>query len=156
MDNNMNHMQPYEVPPMQNAPGKTMLKVVSIVFIVVCALFILGTLINILLLNWTLPYFGGEAMRGAWIIYYGVNLVFGTFGIIMGIMGVRFCNDRSKAGFLQGLGAVYLTIMVIDLILVFALGAVTYLGFMAVGGVAFDLIMGVLFIIAATFNKQNH
>lgn len=148
---NTQAVRPYE--HTENLPGKIMLMVISIILIVVCAIFTLGIIVNIFTFNAWLPLFGGSAMRSAWIFYYGGNLIFGIYGVIIGIIGVMNCNKREMAGTLQGLGIGYLVIMALILIIVLPMGVFGHLGVLAIGGMPFDVVMGILFIVGASKNK---
>jgi hypothetical protein len=101
-----------------NAPGKTMLKVVSIIYIVIgaiCALLmILSLFFGSLLASIAGNIFGalGGLLGGALFIVF---LIPAAADLIIGIIGVKFCDDPSKASFFIVVGFIMSGLMLISL-----------------------------------------
>jgi len=101
-----------------NAPGKTMLKVVSIIYIVIgaiCALLmILSLFLGSLLASLANNIFGalGGILGGALFIVF---LIPAAADLIVGIIGVKFCGDPSKASFFIVVGFIMGGLMLISL-----------------------------------------
>jgi len=128
-----------------NAPGKTLLKVVSIIYIVIgafCALLmILSLFLGSLLASLANNIFGalGGILGGALFIVF---LIPAAADLIVGIIGVKFCGDPSKASFFIVVGFIMGGLMLISLFGAFSIW--NLLG----------LVLPILYIIGGYRNKK--
>jgi len=128
-----------------NAPGKTMLKVVSIIYIVIgaiCALLmILSLFLGSLLASLANNIFGalGGILGGALFIVF---LIPAAADLIVGIIGVKFCGDPSKASFFIVVGFIMGGLMLISLFSAFSVWNLI------------SLVLPVLYIIGGYRNKK--
>ncbi len=129
------------------APGKTMLKVVSILYIVFGGFFailaILALIASSVLANF--PFFYGffGAWAGAWIggIIFVVLLLIAAVDITIGIIGVKQCGNPSASLF-----------FIITGFILGALSLISVIG--AFGWNVVSLAMPVLFIIGGFMNQN--
>ncbi len=133
-----------------NAPGTTLLKVVSILYIICGGLFaliallslflgsMLGTFVSSLLGGYAAGLVGGAVG----IILFIVFLIIAAIDLVAGIVGIKQCGDPSKATFFIVFG--------------FILGGLSLISFITnfqVGNLI-GLIMPVLFIVGGFLNKN--
>lgn len=106
----------------ERAPGKTLLKVTGILYIIVSALLLLSGIVMLAgggLLTAGGMYAGNGlgAFLGAGVLVLAVvALAQGVFGLIMGILGVKNCDKPEKAGACIVMGILVLVLGVIGLI----------------------------------------
>jgi len=128
-----------------DAPGKTLLKVVSILYIIfgaVCALLmILSLFLGPLLASLAGDVFGafGALLGGALFIVF---LIPAAVDLIVGIIGLKQCGDPSKASFFIIVGFVLGGLMLISLFSAFSVWNLI------------SLVLPVLYIIGGYRNKK--
>jgi hypothetical protein len=128
-----------------NAPGKTMLKVVSILYIIFGAIFallmILSLFLGSLLASFVSNIFGvfGVLLGGALFVIF---LIPAAVDLVVGIIGVRQCGEPSKASFFIITG--------------FILGGLTFISLISSFSVwnLLGLVMPVLYIVGGFMNKK--
>ena len=132
-----------------NAPGKTLLKVVSILYIIFGALFALAALLSLflgsLLASFVAGFVGdyGALLGGAvGIVLFIVFLIIAAIDLVAGIVGVKQCGDPSKATFYIVFGFILGGLSLISFITNFQIGNLI------------GLIMPVLFIVGGFLNKN--
>ena len=135
-------------PARTKEPGKIFLLVTGILYIVFGA-FIALAMIGLLTSTdeWLWEY-GGEAMRGAWNIYYTAELFHGFFWIFIGIMGIVNRINRKRADLLLCLGIADIVILVSMYIIAALLGVLSY-NIDSLSLLPFYLILPVLYIVGA-------
>ena len=147
---------PYPMPGPRNAPGKNMILVTGILFIVFNGIGFLMTAFVLLGMDGWLWEFGGEAMRGTWTLIYTVSILLSLFAVAIGIMGVALCNKIEKGGLLMGLAIVCTVISVIyqAIYTVAILNFSGEMGISSIFGIPISLIIPILFIVGASRNKK--
>jgi len=144
----------------KNAPGRTMLLVTGILFIVFNAFSFLFTPVTLLTIDWWLMDFGGEAMRDTWVLYYSLSMILSIFAVIVGILGVAFCNKIHKAGMLLVLAIICVALTLIyDVAYTVAIISNSAGGFLTMGvttviSIPIGLIVPILLIVGAAKNKK--
>jgi len=139
------------------APGRKLLNVVGILYIVIGSLGILFGIISVSMLvimdDWLL-LFGGEAMRGAWHFFYIAPIFVAIFAIFVGIMAVANCKNIKMASSLLTLGIIDLVIEVLYPIINVSMGVYTYMlfGALSLFFLPIGLALPVLYIIGARKN----
>jgi hypothetical protein len=86
-----------QIPSAPNAPGKTMLLVTGILLVVfntIGALLLLTTLNTIDFWLWA---YGGQAMRATWTMIYTMGILLSLVVVVLGILGIVFCNRPEQA-----------------------------------------------------------
>ncbi len=137
---------------MTQAPGRGLLKVTGIIYIILSALGLIGTLMTLagggLLAATGAPM--GAVLGVVFIVAAIISLAQGVFGLIMGILGVQNCDKPEKAG----------TCFVLGMIVV-VLGAIGLVGNLlgrADGATIFGNLLGlvipVLYTVGAYKNKE--
>lgn len=103
---------------MEQAPGRTLLKVTGIIYIVLAAVNIFGAIMGMIGGGLIGSAGGGEdVLMGASLIVLAlVVLVQGILGLVMGIMGVKHCNNPAKAGGCFVLGIIVLALGAFSLV----------------------------------------
>jgi hypothetical protein len=129
-----------------NAPGKTMLQVVSIIFIVFGAI---ATIVSIIALAGSALLTAAVGGFGAlFLVVSIIALASGVLELIIGILGLKKSKDPSKANFFIGWGIAMCVINLITMILSFLPGAAfswtSLIGF----------ILPVLYIVGGVMNKK--
>ena len=145
------------MPPMPpKAPGKTMLLVTGILFIIFNAIGFFLTAIVILTTDYWLWEFGGQAMRDAWMIIYTVDMLLSLSAIAIGIMGVALCNKIERGGMLIVFAIILMVFSVIFNIVYIAviINFDAAMGFGAIIGIPISLIVPIIFIVGASRNKK--
>jgi len=128
-----------------NAPGKTMLKVVSIIYIVIGAictlLMILSLFLGSLLASLAGDFFGalGAIFGGALFVIF---LIPAAVDLVIGIIGLRLCDDPSKALFFIVVGFIMGGLALISLIIAFSIWNLI------------GLVLPVLYIVGGFRNKK--
>lgn len=138
------------------APGKGMLKVVSILFIVFGAIGAVLSLISVLTLaaaGGLAAQMGAEAeavmsgvmaIAGPWII---IGLVIAIVGcaleLILGIVGLKKCADPSQANYFITVGVVLCAIQLVGMIMSFSIWSLV--GF----------VLPILYIVGGSMNKKG-
>ena len=137
---------------MNNAPGKGMLKVVGILFIIVGAIY---TLLGILAFAGSFSQAVVEqtaAITGATATVIRVSalvmLILGLFELVAGILGVKNCNKPEKAQTCFIIGVVLVLLVVANAIMSVTKGQ--FVWYMTV----IDLALPVLYLIGALKNKE--
>ena len=135
--------------------GRLMLKVVGILYIIFAALSILTGLLAVVggaALGIT---GGGESLAvglGALAMILGfVAILSSVFSLVVGILGVKWCNRPDKAGTLFVLGVVLTALAVLNLLSSFGGDN----GSAAVVGALIGLVLPVLYTLGAWQNKQS-
>ncbi len=132
-----------------NAPGKTLLKVVSILYIIFGALFALAALLSLILgsmigalVSGFIGNYGALVGGAVSIVLFIVFLILAAIDLVAGIVGVKQCGDPSKATFFIVFG--------------FILGGLTLIGFLTNFqlGNLIGLVMPVLFVVGGFLNKN--
>jgi hypothetical protein len=137
------------------APGRRMIKVTSILFIIVCAacVFVFGlALVGLTmmpdLIDESFPEWTDNDLRNA-----RIKSVYMTFwclyGVFVGIMGLVHSRTTAKGGFLMMLMWAYIALWAVDIVAGFMMFGATQA--MCSCG---DLILPILFLIGATKNKR--
>jgi len=90
---------------MTNAPGRKHILVTSILLIVLNAFLTLLHILTLLSIDFWLPVYGGEALRGIWILITMAGILLSLFFVAVGILGVIFCGRIDRAGMLIGFGS---------------------------------------------------
>ena len=98
---------------MTNAPGRVLLLVASILYIVFNAVTFFNTPMTLWTIAIWLPDFGGEAMREAWTLIYMADIVIALLAVLVGIAGLALSNKIHKAGLLIGLMIFSMTLAII-------------------------------------------
>lgn len=142
-----------------DAPGKGMLKVVSILFIIFGAIGTIVTLIGLfgaLALSSMAAQLDSEILEGAMAAVGGLLIVALIIGIIacvlelvIGIIGVGKAGDASKAGFFITTGIILCAIQLISIILTMLTPNATF-PFMNLIG----FVLPILFIVGGMQNKN--
>ena len=132
-----------------NAPGKTLLKVVSILYIIFGALFALAALLSLflgsLIGSFVSGFFGDySALLGGaiGIVLFIVFLILAAIDLVAGIVGIKQCGDPSKSMFFIVFG--------------FILGGLSLISFITnfqVGNLI-GIIMPALFVVGGFLNKN--
>ncbi len=128
-----------------NAPGKGILKVVSILYIVFGGLFALLALLSLFLgplLGSLLGSFFGAIGGVAGIVLFFIFLFIAAVDLVAGIIGVRQSGDPSKALFFIIFGFILGGLSLISFITNFEIGNLI------------GLVMPVLFIVGGFMNKN--
>ena len=152
--------QPYPPPGMPphpaKAPGKNMLLVTGILFIIFNAIGFFATAIVILTTDYWLWEFGGQAMRDAWMIIYTVDILLSLSAIAIGIMGVALCNKIEKGGMLLICAIILMVFSIIYNVIYIAviINFDAAMGFGGVIGIPIGLIVPIIFIVGASRNKK--
>ena len=132
-----------------NAPGKTLLKVVSILYIIFGSLFALAALLSLFLgsmLGALVSGFFGDysALLGGAIgvVLFIVFLILAAIDLVVGIIGIKQCGDPSKATFYIVFG--------------FILGGLSLISFLTnfMVGNLIGVILPVLLIVGGFMNKK--
>ncbi|MCL2573935.1 MAG: hypothetical protein FWE34_05205 [Defluviitaleaceae bacterium] len=142
------------LPP--QAPGKNLLLVTGILFIIFNAFGVLTTPFTLMTMDSWLWLFGGQAMRATWTMLYTFNIMLSAFAVIVGILGIMYCNKTDKASLLLVLAVVTIVSSVIFNIAytVAILAHSTALGVTNIIGIPIGLVLPILFIIGALKNKN--
>ena len=134
--------------------GRLMLKVVGILYIIFAALSILTGLMAVVG-GAALGIAGGESLAlglGVITMVLGVVAILSsTFSLVVGILGVKWCNRPDKAGTLFVLGVVLTALAVLNLLSSFGGDN----GSAAVVGALIGLVLPVLYTLGAWQNKQS-
>lgn len=129
-----------------NAPGKGLLKVVSILFIIFGAI---ATIVSLLALI-------GSAAITAYLGDLGIVLILATaimliasvLELVLGIVGLKKCSDPAKAGFFIVTGIILCVLTLASMIMNIASA-----GFSAISLIGF--VLPVLFIVGGAMNKKT-
>jgi hypothetical protein len=116
-----------------NAPGKGMLKVVSIIFI------IFGAIATILSL---IAVFGSALLGGLFIFAAILALIGAVLELVVGIIGLKKCGDPAQAMFFIVSGIILCAINLISMVMYFQVSSL--IGF----------VLPVLFIVGGFMNKN--
>lgn len=135
------------------APGRKILLVVGILYIIFGGFGIIGGFVGIAmpdyaiaLLDWTLPL-----GRASWRTYYYFGVIFSIYDILLGIMGIAYSNNILKANLLLGLAIGYAVAYAIFLI------AIGFAAMSALNGMwmlPFGFVLPTLYIIGAVKNRM--
>jgi hypothetical protein len=132
-----------------NAPGKTLLKVVSILFIVFGAI---ATVVSLLAMIGTaalsaLDSAGAARVVGILVVAILIALVGGVLDLVLGIIGLKKCGDPSKAGYFITVGIILCVLSLISMIVSAASG-----NFQITSLIGF--VLPILYIVGGTQNKK--
>lgn len=132
-----------------NAPGKGILKVVSILFIIFGAI---ATVISLLAVlgSAALTSMGGDvglALGGILMIATIIALLSSVLDLVLGIVGLKKCGDPSKAGYFIVVGIILCILSLISLVI-----GITNDGFSVVSLIGF--VLPVLYIVGGSMNKK--
>lgn len=122
---------------MYTAPGKGFLQVVGILYVVFAGLGISSALLG---MAGTVAL---GALSGISTLFFVTLLLSSGYGLFLGIIGIRYCNDLSKADFVRTCGLVDLIIR--SLIAFFLVG-------MGIAQAFFGLVLVILFLVGASKN----
>ena len=132
--------------------GRLMLKVVGILYIIFAALSILTGLMAVVG-GAALGIAGGESLAlglGAIAMVLGVIAILSSaFSLVVGILGVKWCNRPDKAGTLFVLGIVLIVLAALNLLASFGDGNIS-----ATAGAAVRLALAVFYTLGAWRNRQ--
>lgn len=123
-----------------NAPGKGMLKVVSILFIVFGAIATLVSLIG--LFGSAVLAAATYRLAGILVVAMVIALISSVLELIVGIIGLKRCEDPAQSGFFIVTGIILCALMLISLIMSFS--------FMSLIG----FVLPILFIVGGMMNKN--
>lgn len=132
------------------APGKTLLKVVSILFIVFGAIATIFSIIAIAgaaMLASVAEELGGAAVGGLLIVAAIYALVLSVLDIVIGILGVSRSGKVEKAKFFINMGVLLCALAAVSMVLGIVNG-----GFQVISLIGF--VLPVLFIIGGLQNKK--
>ena len=142
-------------PAATHAPGKTMLKVVGILYVfnVISIFASLFMLTQVDYWNRVMPIASGMS----WAVYYGVSIISSSYSVAIGIIAIIYCARPEKAELLKILGIGSIIIVVLVYAFAFMSGAMDALGFGAVAilTILISLILPTLYIIGAAKNQQK-
>lgn len=131
-----------------NAPGKSILKVTSILFIIFGPIAII---VNVIALAGSVVLTAvtadvevqGAAVQGAvLIIASSIGLVAGLCNLIFGIIGLKKCSDSAKASFFVVAGIILCVLQLVSMIMLFSVPSL--IGF----------VLPILFILGGFMNKK--
>lgn len=128
-----------------NAPGKGMLKVVSILFIVFGAIAVVISLIAVLGSAVLTAYTGG--LGGIFLIGTILMLIVSALDLVLGIIGIKKCGDPSQAGYFIVTGIVLCALSLVSLIM-----SIASTGFDVTSFVGF--VLPILYIVGGNMNKK--
>ncbi len=101
-----------------NAPGKTLLKVVSILFIIFGAIAAIASLLAIVgAAALSTMDIAGAALGGILLVLVLVSLAISVLDLVLGIVGLKKCGDPSKASYFITVGIILCVISLITLIM---------------------------------------
>jgi hypothetical protein len=138
-----------------NAPGKSLLKTVSILFIIFGAIATIASIAGVIA-SAALTSIAGELAGGAGAAIGGILLVAtliallaSVLDLVIGIIGVsnKKCNDPSKAGFYIVTGIILCVLSLISLIM-----SMTNGGSWWTSGIGF--VLPILYIVGGFMNKK--
>ena len=129
-----------------NAPGKGILKVVSVLYIIFGAIFALLMLLSLFLGSMIGALVGDMlgGFLGTWVgsILFVIFLIPAALDLIFGIIGVKKAGDPSKATFFIVVGIILTVIALIGVVSSFSVWMLL------------NLVMPVLFIVGGFMNKN--
>lgn len=122
-----------------NAPGKGMLKTVSILFIVFGAIALVVSLLAVL----------GSALVGSGLLLFAtiLMLIASALDLVIGIIGVKKSGDPTQAGFFIVTGIVLCALSLVSLIM-----SIASTGFDVTSFVGF--VLPILYIVGGNMNKK--
>jgi hypothetical protein len=146
------------------ARGQKMLKVVGILMIVFGGIGVISGLTTVATLETFLRTtresfaFLGSSLpgtNGQWAFYYTMGLILSLFDVFVGIMGLKFCSDTSKANLHLAFGISVIGLYLLMYIIGGAMGLLS--GFMALTWVAMPIgfVLPILYIVGAVKNKRQ-
>lgn len=133
--------------------GRMMLKVVGILYIVFAAISIFCGLVAIVGGAALGVAMGGDVAVGLGVVaaVLGLVAILGSvFGLVVGILGVKWCNRPDKAGVLFVLGIVLVVLAALQLLAAFSGDGST-----SVVSALIGLVLPVLYTVGAWQNKQS-
>ena len=136
---------------MKTAPGKTILLVVGIIYLVFGGFGILGAAGGLATAGYwdeVLPFASGLS----WSVYYGIAFVGALLFILFGLMGILNRAKLEKAGLLRVFAIIGILYAVVDSVLSFSLFTGVLGGAMAVISLIFGLVLPVLYLVGAQKN----
>ena len=126
--------------------GRLLLKVVGILYIIFAALSILTGLMAVVG-GAALGIAGGESLA---LGLGAIAILSSTFSLVVGILGVKWCNRPDKAGTLFVLGIVLIVLAALSLLSSFSSDSST-----SVVSSVLGLVLPVLYTLGAWQNKQS-
>ena len=133
------------------AKGKTILKVVGIIFIIAGAIATV-TYLGGTLLGGALIASGGSILGAAVVGLFVVSLAWSILELVTGILGVMNCNKPEKAGTLYTLGIILLVLSIISGLWTIANQGASLKNILSL---ILGLILPVLFVYGAKQNKES-
>ena len=133
-----------------NAPGKGLLKVTSILFIIFGAISTIVSLLAVIgsaALTAMASEVGAGALGGILIVATIIMLISSVLMLIIGIIGVGKCGDPSKAGFFIVTGIILCALSLISLIIGTANGDFQFTGLIG-------FVLPILYIVGGSMNKK--
>jgi hypothetical protein len=121
-----------------NAPGKGILKVVSILFIVFGAIALVFSIIAVA---------GSFLLGGLFILAALFSLAVSVLELVLGIVGLKKCGDPAQGGFFVTTGIILCVISLISLII-----GIVSSGFNFFGLIGF--VLPILYIVGGSMNKK--
>jgi len=123
-----------------NAPGKGILKVVSILFIVFGAIGAIFSIIALVGSAWLSTMTMG--MTGILVVGTIIALIGSAFELVIGIIGLKKCEDPSQANFFIVTGIVLCALYLISMIMTFSILSLI------------NFVLPILFIVGGVQNKN--
>ncbi|UOO37100.1 hypothetical protein IZU99_07435 [Oscillospiraceae bacterium CM] len=130
-----------------NAPGKGLLKTVSILFIVFGAIAAVISLLAVFGSAVLATADGGAALGGILLLATILLLIVSVLELVLGIVGLGKSGDPSKAGYFITVGIVLCVISLVSIII-----GVTNNGFQVTSLIGF--VLPVLYIVGGFMNKK--
>lgn len=129
-----------------NAPGKGLLKVVSILFIIGGALVLLLSLLAVGVTIAAISLIGGLAILA--VVGTILLIIVGALELILGIVGLKKCGDPAQGGYFITTGIILCALSLVSIILGLVGG-----GTFDVSG-AIGFVLPILYIVGGNMNKK--
>lgn len=123
-----------------NAPGKGILKVVSILFIIFGAIMTIVSIVGLVGSSMVSTMFGG--LGGILVVATVIALISSLLELVIGIIGLKKCEDPSQANFFIVTGIVLCALNLVSMIMYFQVTSL--IGF----------VLPILFIVGGIQNKN--
>jgi len=127
-----------------NAPGKTMLKVVSILFIIFASISLIFSIIGLVASAALTAYIPLSAII---LVATIILLISSALQLVLGIIGLTRCGDPSKAGYFITTGIILCVLSFVSLILGISGGSFNFFSLIS-------FILPVLYIVGGFMNKN--
>jgi len=148
---------------METAPGRNFLKITGILFIIAGSLEIFGSILGIIgliciqYMSFAMPEIINmipaaelisEAL-GIFILLTVISAVSGIFPLVMGIMGVKYCDVLNKAKRLMNIAVIYLIISFGSVIVIGIFGSLKFSNFTS-------FILPIFYLVGAYKNREAY